>query len=77
MHGVPVHVGDPAELGIASLSVPQFGDTVEFEAGDVPVLWVGGVTPRAVAMASAPPFATTHAPGPMPITDRADESLTR
>ncbi|GAA4615600.1 putative hydro-lyase [Actinoallomurus liliacearum] len=75
MHGAPVHVGDPAELGIADLAFPQFGDSVEFETGDVPVFWACGVTPQAVVMASAPPFAITHAPGRMLITDRSEESL--
>jgi uncharacterized protein YcsI (UPF0317 family) len=75
MHGAPVHVGDPAELGIASLALPQFGDSVEFETGDVPVFWACGVTPQAAVMASAPPFAITHAPGRMLITDRSEESL--
>ena len=28
MHGAPVHVGDPAALGIANLDAPDFGDPV-------------------------------------------------
>jgi uncharacterized protein YcsI (UPF0317 family) len=75
-HGAPVHVGDPAELGIRALGEPDFGDPVELEPGDVPVFWACGVTPQAVVMASAPPFAITHSPGRMLITDRSDESLT-
>ncbi len=76
-HGAPVHAGDPAELGISSLADPDFGDAVEFEPGDVPVFWACGVTAQAVVMASAPPFAITHSPGRMLITDRSDESLTQ
>jgi uncharacterized protein YcsI (UPF0317 family) len=76
-HGAPVHVGDPAELGIAELSRPDFGDPVDLEPGDVPVFWACGVTPQAVVMASAPPFAITHSPGRMLIADRTDENLTR
>ncbi|MCO5993688.1 putative hydro-lyase [Actinoallomurus rhizosphaericola] len=75
MHGAPVHIGDPAELGITDLARPQFGDSVEFEIGDVPVFWACGVTPQAAVMASAPPFAITHAPGRMLITDRTEETL--
>jgi uncharacterized protein YcsI (UPF0317 family) len=41
--------------------------------GDVPVFWACGVTPQAALMASAPPFAITHAPGHMLITDVPDE----
>lgn len=74
-HGAPVHAGDPAELGIASLDRPDFGDAVEMRDGDVPVFWACGVTPQAVVMASAPPYVITHSPGRMLITDRSDESL--
>jgi len=72
MHGPPVHVGDPAEIGIADLDRPDFGDPVEFAPGDVPVFWACGVTPQAVAMASKPEFAITHSPGRMFIADVSD-----
>ena len=72
VHGAPVHAGDPAELGIADLSRPDFGDAVRAEPGDVPVFWACGVTPQAALMASRPPFAITHAPGHMLITDVRD-----
>lgn len=72
VHGSPVHVGDPGELGIDDLDRPDFGDPVRAEPGDVPVFWACGVTPQAALMASRPPFAITHAPGHMLITDRPD-----
>jgi uncharacterized protein YcsI (UPF0317 family) len=72
VHGAPVHVGSPEALGIADLDRPEFGDPVEFEKDDVPVFWACGVTPQAALMASRPPFAITHAPGHMFITDAAD-----
>jgi uncharacterized protein YcsI (UPF0317 family) len=72
VHGAPVHVGDPAALGIADPSVPDFGDPPVAEPGDVPVFWACGVTPQAVLMASRPPFAITHAPGHMFVTDVPD-----
>ena len=73
VHGAPVHVGSPAALGIADASKPDFGDPVDGRDGDVPVFWACGVTPQ-VALASArPPFAITHAPGHMLITDVPDE----
>ncbi len=72
VHGAPVHVGDPAALGITDLSTPDFGDPVEPEPGDVPVFWACGVTPQAALMASKPPFAITHAPGHMLVTDVPD-----
>lgn len=72
VHGAPVHVGDPAALGIADLGAPDFGDAVEVRPGEVPVFWACGVTPQAAVMASKPPFAIGHAPGHMAITDARD-----
>jgi uncharacterized protein YcsI (UPF0317 family) len=72
VHGAPVHVGNPAELGIADVDAPDHGDPVRFEAGDVPVFWACGVTPQEAVMESRPPFAITHAPGHMLITDVRD-----
>jgi len=72
VHGAPVHVGDPAALGIADLAVPDHGDAVEPQPGDVPVFWACGVTPQAAVVASRPPFAITHAPGHMFIGDVPD-----
>ncbi|MCT7662170.1 putative hydro-lyase [Mycobacterium deserti] len=71
MHGAPVHIGDPAALGIADLSAPDFGDPVRIGPGEVPVFWACGVTPQAVALESRPGLAIFHAPGHMFITDRA------
>lgn len=72
VHGAPVHVGDPAELGIADLDVPDFGDPVEVRPGEVPVFWACGVTPQAAVMESRPDFAIGHAPGHMAVTDARD-----
>ncbi len=72
VHGAPVHVGSPAALGIADLDRPDFGDPVEAGPDDVPVFWACGVTPQAALMASRPPFAITHAPGHMFVTDVPD-----
>lgn len=71
VHGAPVHVGDPAALGI-DLAHPDFGDAPEVRAGEVPVFWACGVTPQAAIMASRPPFAITHAPGHMLLLDVPD-----
>lgn len=72
MHGGPVHVGDPSELGIIDLDQPDYGNPVILADGDVPVFWACGVTPQAVVLASKVPFAITHAPGLMFITDNPD-----
>jgi uncharacterized protein YcsI (UPF0317 family) len=72
VHGAPVHIGPPEALGIADLSAPDFGEPVRLREGDVPVFWACGVTPQAAVMASRPPFAISHAPGYMLITDVPD-----
>jgi len=71
VHGAPVHVGDPAALGI-DLDRPDFGDAVVVRPGDVPVFWACGVTPQAAVMESRPTLAIGHAPGHMLITDARD-----
>jgi uncharacterized protein YcsI (UPF0317 family) len=71
-HGAPVHIGDPADLGITDLSRPDFGDPVTPAPGDVPMFWACGVTTQAALTAARLPFAITHAPGHMLITDVPD-----
>jgi uncharacterized protein YcsI (UPF0317 family) len=75
VHGSPVHIGDPAHIGIRDLGKPDFGDAVTIRPGEVPVYWACGVTPQAVAMQAKPPLMLTHAPGYMFITDLRNEEL--
>lgn len=74
VHGAPVHVGAPEALGIRDLAAPDFGDPSRIEPGEIPVFWACGVTPQAAVMASQVPFAVTHAPGYMFITDMPDHA---
>ena len=74
-HGAPIHIGNPAEIGIKDINRPDYGDAAEFKEGQVPVFWACGVTPQAVALKSKPPFMITHAPGYMFITDMRDTDL--
>jgi uncharacterized protein YcsI (UPF0317 family) len=73
VHGAPVHIGDPSQIGIEDLSKPDFGDPVTIRPGEVPVFWACGVTPQSVAMQSKPDFMITHAPGHMFVTSLKDE----
>jgi uncharacterized protein YcsI (UPF0317 family) len=75
VHGAPVHLGDPADIGIRDLRAPDFGDAVTIRPGEVPVFWACGVTPQAVAMQAKPSLMLTHAPGHMFITDLRNEAL--
>jgi uncharacterized protein YcsI (UPF0317 family) len=72
VHGAPVHIGDPAGIGIPDLDRPDFGDPVDVHPGEVPVFWACGVTPQAAIIASGVPYAITHAPGHMFVTDVPD-----
>ncbi len=74
-HGEPFFWGDPSALGIDDLATPDYGDAPVLEPGDVPVFWGCGVTPQAVLVASRVPFAITHEPGRMFITDLLHEEL--
>ncbi|GAA2777267.1 putative hydro-lyase [Saccharopolyspora taberi] len=75
VHGAPVHIGSPAELGIRDLDSPDFGAAVEIRPGELPVFWACGVTPQAAVMRSKPSFAIGHAPGHMAITDARDSEF--
>lgn len=68
-HGAPVHLGDPAAIGIRDLARPEFGDPPVIEPGDIPVFWACGVTPQVAIRAAAPDLAITHEPGHMLVTD--------
>jgi uncharacterized protein YcsI (UPF0317 family) len=74
-HGAPVHVGDPAAIGVEDLDAPDYGDPVTVRDGEVPVFWACGVTPQAVAAASRPALMITHAPGHMFVTDLRDDEI--
>ncbi len=73
-HGAPVHWGDPAAIGIADLSRPDWGDPAPVDEGRIPVFWACGVTPQVAIEAAAPPICITHKPGRMLITDVPDDA---
>ncbi len=75
VHGAPVHIGDPAAIGVRDIDRPDFGDRVTIRPGEVPVFWACGVTPQAVAMITKPEIMITHSPGYMFISDIRDEEL--
>jgi uncharacterized protein YcsI (UPF0317 family) len=74
-HGAPVHLGDPAAIGIRDVAKPDFGDAVEVREGELPVFWACGVTPQAALALAKPPLAITHKPGHMFLTDLRDVDL--
>ncbi len=68
-HGAPVHIGDPAALGIADLATPDWGDAVDVMPGEVPVFWACGVTSQMALETARILFFIAHDPGSMLITD--------
>ena len=75
-HGAPIHVGDPAAIGITDLGRPDWGDAVELASGDVPVFWACGVTPQNVLLEARLPIVITHEPGCMLIADLGETDET-
>jgi uncharacterized protein YcsI (UPF0317 family) len=74
-HGAPVHVGDPAQIGLEDLEQPDFGQPVPVAEDDIPVFWGCGVTPQVVAREARPELMITHEPGQMFMTDLPREAL--
>jgi len=75
VHGAPIQIGNPAEIGIYDLANPDYGDAVTINENEIPVFWACGVTPQAAVMASKPKFAITHSPGHMLITNISNKDL--
>lgn len=75
VHGAPIHIGDPAVIGIADIAKPDYGDPVEIREGEIPVFWACGVTPQAAVERAKPPIVITHAPGHMFVTNIKNTEL--
>lgn len=75
VHGAPVHLGDPALIGILDLNAPDYGDAIEVMPDEIPVFWACGVTPQAALVQARPTLCITHAPGSMLVTDLLNHQL--
>lgn len=75
VHGAPIHIGNPEDIGIKDINKPDFGDKVTIKEGEVPVFWSCGVTPQSVIMNVKPEIVITHSPGHMLITDIKNVNL--
>ncbi|TQR33795.1 putative hydro-lyase [Campylobacter sp. MIT 99-7217] len=75
VHGEPIQIGDAQKLGIKDIYKPDFGDVPVINEGEIPVFWACGVTPQIALMNAKLPFAITHAPGFMFISDVLNEDL--
>ena len=68
-HGSPIHIGYPEMIGIQNLESPDYGDFVEIQDNEIPVFWACGVTVQYVLEKMKIPFAITHHPGYMFVSD--------
>jgi uncharacterized protein YcsI (UPF0317 family) len=75
VHGAPVHLGMPGQIGIKDIAKPDYGDAVPVHADEMPVFWACGVTPQSVIATVKPEFCITHAPGHMLVTDLLNARL--
>lgn len=75
VHGAPIHVGDPAPLGIKDLSTPDFGEKLVPEEGEVPIYWGCGLTALAALEHAKLPMFITHAAGAMLVSDLENDAL--
>jgi uncharacterized protein YcsI (UPF0317 family) len=67
-HGAPIHIGDPATLGIADMEKPWNGDIPNIHDDEVGVYWACSVTPQILASRAGMSFITND-PGSMFISD--------
>ncbi|MQY23124.1 D-glutamate cyclase family protein [Nocardia macrotermitis] len=68
-HGAPVHVGDPAAIGLTDLASPDFGVFPGIAPNRTPVFWNCGVTPQLALAGAGLAYAATHYPGHMLVLD--------
>jgi uncharacterized protein YcsI (UPF0317 family) len=75
VHGAPVHIGDPARIGVdLDRRYQNVGDG-EVADDELPVFWACGLTPQLAVQNAKPPLCITHAPSYMLITDLRNASL--
>lgn len=75
LHGSPIHIGKPEEIGIEDINKVDFGESVTIKEGEVPVFWGCGVTPMKAIMNARLSLAITHSPGHMFVTDKLNSEF--
>jgi uncharacterized protein YcsI (UPF0317 family) len=69
LHGAPVHVGDPSEIGVDLAAPLDAIGEVDVADGEVPVFWACGVTPQLALERARPERAFTHVSARMLVCD--------
>lgn len=75
MHGSPIHIGYSKMIGIKNINKPDYGDYIEIKDDEIAVFWPCGVTPVNVLKEIKIPFAITHTPGHMFVSDKKDNEF--
>lgn len=75
VHGAPIHIGDPSFIGISNIEKPDFSESVSIKERELPVFWACGVTPQVALENAKLPFAITHSPGCMLVSDVRNSKL--
>lgn len=75
VHGAPVHIGEPAAIGV-DLS-RRYNDVGSSEVlkDELPLFWACGLTPQLAVAHAKPPLCITHAPSCMLVTDLRNATL--
>jgi uncharacterized protein YcsI (UPF0317 family) len=75
-HGAPVHIGNPALIGIADLAHSYGGHGLTaLRHDELPVFWACGATAQLAAQHAKLPFCITHHKAHMVLTDRRIEEM--
>jgi len=80
MHGAPVYIGKPENVGIYNLGQPDSFNpgrpTLDPPVDDEIVMyWACGITPQSIAIETKVPFMITHYPASMFVTDHLAETF--
>ncbi|MDP0930307.1 putative hydro-lyase [Paracoccus onubensis] len=75
VHGAPVHLGDPGQIGVELDNRYRGVGSGEVLPGEIPLFWACGLTPQLAVMTAKPPICITHAPSSMLFTDIRNASL--
>ncbi|KAF7764791.1 hypothetical protein PCIT_b0861 [Pseudoalteromonas citrea] len=74
-HGIPVHFGTPADIGITDLAKPAFGEPIEITDNNIPVFWTSNMTAQLAITKIAPKLCIINSPEHLLVTDQQDVSL--
>jgi uncharacterized protein YcsI (UPF0317 family) len=75
VHGAPIHIGNPAAIGVDLNHRYQDVGDPEVADDELPVFWACGLTPQLAVKNAKPPLCITHAPSCMLITDLRNANL--